>query len=87
MSGMTETEGRLITCGARYMASHGALSTREMDGRDVPGTFETDARDAYYMARDLTEPDHEHVWIYDQVLCEPTPRVWCARCGRTRVEA
>lgn len=79
---MTPTEERLIVQGARYMTSLGSISLAELDGHETPGTFKTDARDSWYTARDLSEPDHEHVWISEQAICDPTDWAVCSRCGQ-----
>ena len=86
MTAMTAAEERLVVIGARYFAAEGmsAFSAAELDGETAPRSFVTDARDAWYTARDLMRPDHEHVWIEDHVMSEPEPRAWCTRCGRKR---
>ena len=73
MTAMTPTERRLVLTGAQFLA---------FDHDHVPRDLRTDFRDTWYTARDLARPDHEHVWIDDTALCDPTPRAVCSRCGQ-----
>lgn len=86
MTAMTAAEERLVVTGTRYFAAEGmsAFSAEELAGETAPGSFITDARDAWYTARDLMRPDHEHVWITITTYGVGETTSYCASCGQHR---
>jgi hypothetical protein len=81
---MTEAEARLITAGAAYLGSTCGMTSAEIADPADPGAsaWRVDARDAWYTARDLWLPDHEHHWVSETTMCDPRPVSTCTRCGQ-----